>query len=484
VEVCFNTRANTSDAKPIGSLPIDDASRECDYMLSATIDQLPRRMQPVTHASMSEPSKSGFGRFELLKFHAKGGLGQVWIARDQECRREVAVKQVIPERMTSQLHRNQFETEAMLTASLEHPSIAPVYGFGHDPNGDPYYAMRFLTGITLEDGIKEYHSVPRVGTDDARAFYKLLKSFIDVCNAVALAHSRSVIHRDIKPSNILLGDFGEAYLVDWGLAQPISEVTQEVVGTLMYMSPEQAAGGLVGPLSDVYSLGATLYALITGHAPYDDLSSATTVSESECGGHLLKRIIAGKYIPPRDRDLYVDAQIAAICMKAMERDPESRFRSVRELITAVETYLAELPIRQWKRSVKHFEKIVESGHQLTDFNELLARSHHNLGTAYWGQQRFEEAITHLSKAKQILGSLQQRSVDREIAMVCVTLSRVYAQLRKKTEALAEYAFAQDSLTQYYADRGIEIDPALMLQMFEPSDVGFMRYLRGTAKGVY
>ncbi len=477
VEECFNTGVYTANVKPIDSLPIDDASGESDYDLSPIIDHLPRLTQSIAHSSMAASSKTRFGRFELLKFHARGGLGQVWIAHDQECRREVAVKQVIPERTSSQQHRNQFETEAMLTASLEHPSIAPVYGFGHDQNGDPYYAMRFLTGTTLEDGIKEYHNIPRVGTADAQAFYKLLKSFIDVCNAVALAHSRSIIHRDIKPSNILLGEFGEAYLVNWGLARPMAAVTHEVVGTLMYMSPEQAAGGLIGPLSDVYSLGATLYTLITGYAPYEDSASATTVSESAGCDPLLQRIISGKYLPPRDRDLYVDAQLAEICTKAMERDPESRFGSVRELISAVETYFAELPIRQWKRSVKHFEEIVQNGNQLADFKELLARSHHNLGTAYWGQQRFEEALTHLQKAKQILGGLQLHSVDREIAMVCVTLSRVYAQLRKKSEALAEYAFAQDSLTQYYADRGIKIDPVLMLQMFEPSDVGFMRYLR-------
>ena len=173
----------------------------------------------------------------------------------------------------------------------------PVYGLGRYADGRPYYAMRFIEGETLEQAIERFHAArgsrrasPAIGRS---AFRRLLRSLIDACNAVAYAHSRGVVHRDLKPENIMLGRFGETLVVDWGIAKPFAEPGDEAadggsvdpladeddssltrpgsaIGTPQYMSPEQASGDLdrVGPASDVYSLGATLYCLLVGHGPF------------------------------------------------------------------------------------------------------------------------------------------------------------------------------------------------------------------------
>src|SRR5262249_2284290 len=174
-----------------------------------------------------------------------------------------------------------------------------VYGLGQYADGRPFYAMRFIHGDNLKEAIRRFHEAESPSRDPGErrlALRQLLGRFIDVCNAVAYAHSRGVLHRDLKPGNIMLGRYGETLVVDWGLAKPIGSVrapsvsegleeptlrpssgsgmavTQmgSAIGTPAYMSPEQAAGQLdkLGPASDIYSLGATLYALLTGQAPF------------------------------------------------------------------------------------------------------------------------------------------------------------------------------------------------------------------------
>jgi serine/threonine protein kinase len=176
--------------------------------------------------------------------------------------------------------RSRFVLEAEITGGLEHPGIVPVYGLGSYADGRPFYAMRFIKGDSLKDTIERFHASGRTERDPGArtvAFRELLGRFIDVCNAIAYAHSRGVLHRDLKPGNIMLGKYGETLVVDWGLAkrvdraaaaeeQPLrpsatSASTETVagaaLGTPQVMSPEQAAGrlDLLGPASDVYSLG-------------------------------------------------------------------------------------------------------------------------------------------------------------------------------------------------------------------------------------
>ena len=235
---------------------------------------------------------SAGGRFRILRPHAEGGLGVVSVARDEEVRREVALKEIKAQHAHNPESRARFLLEAEITGGLEHPGIVPVYGLGQYADGRPYYAMRFIRGDSLKEAVDRYHdpNADKSSTGERGVeLRKLLGRFLDVCNAIAYAHSRGVLHRDLKPGNIMLGKYGETLVVDWGLAKAVdrpevqsaaSEMQLKPVsgsgvaatqmgatlGTPQYMSPEQAEGrlDLLGPASDVYSLGATLYYVLTG----------------------------------------------------------------------------------------------------------------------------------------------------------------------------------------------------------------------------
>jgi serine/threonine-protein kinase len=304
-------------------------------------------------------STSGGSRFRIVRHHAKGGLGQVSVAIDQELHREVALKEIQNQYADIPDHRSRFLREAEITGGLEHPGIVPVYGLGHYADGRPFYAMRFIRGDNLKSAIECFHGKevrnPGQRTLELR---KLLGRFLDVCNAVAYAHSRGVLHRDLKPGNIMLRPYGETLVVDWGLAKPIGQPessngiaegplqpasgsdaaptrTGQRIGTLAYMSPEQARGewDRVGPASDVYSLGATLYCLLTGKAPFDE-------KDPDWVG----KVERGQFALPRQVNRTVVPSLEAICLKAMAFQPEDRYASPRALADDLEHWLADEPV--------------------------------------------------------------------------------------------------------------------------------------------
>jgi serine/threonine protein kinase len=161
-------------------------------------------------------------RFRILRPHDEGGQGDVFIARDEELDREVALKEIKPDFVHDEQYRGRFILEAKITGGLEHPGIVPVYSLGRHVDGRPFYAMRFIKGETLNHALRRFHDADQQLRDPSErslAFRGLLRRFLDVCNAVAYAHSRGVIHRDLKPGNIMLGRYGETLLVDWGLAK-------------------------------------------------------------------------------------------------------------------------------------------------------------------------------------------------------------------------------------------------------------------------
>ena len=244
-------------------------------------------------------------RFRVLRPHARGGLGAVFVALDAELHREVALKQILDAHADDPTSRQRFLLEAEITGGLEHPGIVPVYGLGTYGDGRPYYAMRFIRGDSLKEAIDRFHADDGLKSDPGRrslGLHKLLRRFLDVCNAIDYAHSRGVLHRDIKPGNIIVGRHGETLVVDWGLAKATGDSAESAeertlrpssasgsaetlpgsaLGTPAYMSPEQARGELdrLGPRSDVYSLGATLYCLLTGGRRWRAMTSARC-----CGG--------------------------------------------------------------------------------------------------------------------------------------------------------------------------------------------------------
>jgi eukaryotic-like serine/threonine-protein kinase len=343
-----------------------------DPDVQASIDRLPTPSEadepgrlPTT---VEEVKKIAGLRYQIIRPHDKGGIGEVFIALDQELNREVALKQ-IQERHADDAHsRGRFVREAEITGGLEHPGIVPVYGLGLYADGRPFYAMRFIQGESLREAIARHH---RSSADNHGARspeferHALLTRFVAVCNAIAYAHSRGVIHRDLKPGNIMLGKYGETLVVDWGMAKAgMNEPTRSAsdglpeptlipsladaietqagaaMGTPAYMSPEQASGrlDLLGPASDIYSLGATFYTLLTGRPPIEGKHTA----------EMLRKAQRGEWLPPRQVKPDVPAALDAVCRKAMSPQPSERYATALALATDVERWLADEPVSAFR----------------------------------------------------------------------------------------------------------------------------------------
>ncbi|MBL8817040.1 MAG: NPCBM/NEW2 domain-containing protein [Planctomyces sp.] len=325
------------------------------------------RREMMFHSGNSEQN-----RFRIVRPFKKGGLGEVFVADDVQLNREVALKEIQAYAADDPESRSRFRREAQVTGRLEHPGIVPVYGFGQYDDGRPYYAMRMVSGDTFETAINRFHLDASVGSgnhfDEAglSSLRKLLRRLIDVCNAIEYAHSRGFLHRDLKPGNIILGSYGETIVLDWGLAKPIntSDVggpldepmppksgpeygagkfsgemgtnltsASSILGTPAYMSPEQAIGDLrqLGPATDIYGLGATLYHLLTGQTPFNGV-----------GKHeLIRAVIQGELTSPRQINPRIPGPLESICLKAMSRLPVQRYSTPLELIEDLECWLAD-----------------------------------------------------------------------------------------------------------------------------------------------
>ena len=302
------------------------------------------------------------GRFAIIREHAQGGLGEVLLAEDQQLHRHVAVKQIREEWADHPGAQERFLQEAEITGRLEHPGIVPVHALGTRPDGRAYYAMRFIRGDSLEDATRKYHSASTSEADETEhtlELRQLITRFIDVCNTISYAHSRGIIHRDLKPANIMLGKYGETLVVDWGLAKAVGETESRstkadslitpgsgsgstpttygsAVGTPQYMSPEQATGRVdrIGPASDIYCLGATLYHVLTGTPPIVEDSL----------DRILDRVEHGDVKPAHEVDEDVPEPLSAICRKAMSVRPTDRYKTAMDLAADLERWLADEPV--------------------------------------------------------------------------------------------------------------------------------------------
>jgi serine/threonine-protein kinase len=305
-------------------------------------------------------------------------LGLIWLARDQALGRDVALKELQPQQASSPAIWTRFVEEAQITGQLEHPGIVPVYELSRG-SGDqaPFYTMRFVKGRTLTEAIRAYHEKLAAGNENLLEQRALLNAFVAVCHTIAYAHARGVVHRDLKGQNVVLGDFGEVIVLDWGLAKLLGDgahsaksspaadanlsagetlaavaldkdlqraatMEGQVMGTPAYMAPEQAAGqsDLIGPRTDVHGLGTILYEILTNQAPFqasDTMSTLRQVRDSKAPRP--SAIVAG-----------VPLELEAVCLKAMAKNPADRYQTATEIAQEVERWLADEPVTAYPES--------------------------------------------------------------------------------------------------------------------------------------
>lgn len=310
--------------------------------------------------------------FRVRKILGQGGMGVVKLAYQAALGREVAIKTVRPEHATRE-QEDALLQEARAMGLIEHPNVVPVHSIGQDPNGTPVIVMKridgtpWLTSIEKEEGDLEFH----------------LRVFMSVCQAISFAHQRGVIHRDIKPENIMVGAFGEVYLLDWGLAAslhedtllPIAKNAHAVVGTPVYMAPEMTVGdgnGL-GIHTDVFLLGATLFHAITGTVPNQ-------------GKDLFQVMCASYTGKPRVYPPEIPTELRMICEAAMALDPKDRFESAEELRSAVATFLThrsshELVARSRQGVEKLHTLVATTDEDETDIYRVFGETRFALRTA-------------------------------------------------------------------------------------------------------
>jgi serine/threonine-protein kinase len=351
-----------------------DHRRQATYVPGADAST-PATTAPFHPGTPAPEQLDTYTRFRQLKFLAKGGLGAVYAAEDRVLNRDVAVKFVHPQLVRDPLCLQRFQVEAEITARLEHPGVVPLHAFGTTDDGRPFYVMRLIRGETLDDAIRRYHensaSKSKMAAQSIE-FRDLLGRFVTACQTLAYAHNRGVLHRDIKPQNVMLGRFGETLVVDWGLALPIgrsenarasgehtlmptssasNDSSGGGAGTPAFMSPEQAAGTLeLTPASDIFSLGATLYKILTGRAPYEGRSAREVIDKAA----------TADFQPPRAIQKNVPASIEAVCLKAMARRPTDRYDTALDLARDIERFLADEPVSiandSWMQSLGRWSR--------------------------------------------------------------------------------------------------------------------------------
>ena len=295
--------------------------------LFASQDELaPLRSPPVV-----PPGKIRyFGDYELLEEIGRGGMGVVYKATQTSLKRTVAVKMIMPRQLASESDIRRFRMEAEAVAQLQHPGIVAIHEVGeHD--GYHYFSMDYVEGRNLDRLIVEKPLEP------ARA----ARYVQQVAESIHYAHEQGILHRDVKPSNVIVDTDDHPRITDFGLAKKLetdSGLTSsgEIVGSPSYMSPEQATADReqVGPHSDVYSIGATLYALLTGRPPFQAASLADTLSQ----------VRDAEPVSPRDLNPAVPRDLETICLKCLEKEPSRRYVSARELADDLQRYLKGKPI--------------------------------------------------------------------------------------------------------------------------------------------
>lgn len=390
----------------------------------------PSTVGPEKGSGFAETALPDSDRYSQFRSFRKGGPGQIWLAWDDALGRDVIVKSLRPDLAKKPAMLARFIREARITGQLEHPNIIPIYdvmGNGKD-SGNWAYSMRYVSGPTLAEAIEKYHARRARGEATHLDLVSLLDSFVLLCRAVAFAHSRNVIHRDLKGQNVVLGDFGEVILLDWGLGKSTGETDPDetvdfsalkaldqqeltapgsINGTPAYMSPEVASGQPATKSSDIYSLGAILYAILTGRPPYRGANALETLE-------LVKK---GPPATPSEIHAGTPRALEAITNKAMNRQSDQRYSGADTLAEDVRRWLVDEPVSvypdpptvrlmRWAR--KHRTAVVASTAFLATAVIALAAS----TVLVWNEQR--ETLKQKMAAEEnykLARDLSQSSMD-------------------------------------------------------------------------
>ncbi|HUS28625.1 MAG TPA: serine/threonine-protein kinase [Kofleriaceae bacterium] len=378
--------------------------------------------------------------YDLGEEIAQGGMGRIRAARDLRLGRDVAIKEILEPRGSL---ATRFEREAMLTARLQHPSIVAVYEAGRWPTGEPFYAMRLVPGTSLKKAITQ-----RASGDERLA---LLPNVIAIADAMAYAHDQRIIHRDLKPANVLVGDFGETVVIDWGLAKDLDAsdghsdeeamrassgeltVAGSIVGTPNYMPPEQAAGDPVDERADVYAIGALLYHVLAGVPPY----------VGDNAKEILEKV--AKEPPPPITTLQkgIAPDLVAIVERAMSREVARRYPSARELA----------------EDLKRFQTGQLVGSHRYSRRELISR--------FVRRYRTPLAITSVAAIiVAAIGVLAVQRIRHERDQSVLESHRADRERDTAERERAKAAERADSLTIEQAASSLERDPRSALQLLQ------------------
>ncbi|MEE2789600.1 MAG: bifunctional serine/threonine-protein kinase/formylglycine-generating enzyme family protein [Myxococcota bacterium] len=313
------------------------------------------RTEAKTEAPTEPNESTSPKKYDVLNEVARGGVGVIQLVRDKDLLRKIVMKTLIDGNHADNYVRQKFIEEAQITAQLEHPNIVPVHEFGYLSGGEVFFTMKRIQGRTLKDVLRKLR---KGDAEVAEAFgrTRLINIFQSVCQAIAFAHSRGVLHRDIKPSNVMIGEYGETLVLDWGVAKvigseekyeaPAEQVVTDrsvsddvtmvglITGTPSYMAPEQAAGRIdrLDARSDIYALGALLYEMLCLKPPFKRKTHRDT----------LKAVITEAVVPPSIRapEQNVPNSLETIALKCLEKRRSNRFQSVDEMIETLSKYLA------------------------------------------------------------------------------------------------------------------------------------------------
>jgi serine/threonine protein kinase len=428
-------------------------------------------------------------RYIIAQEIARGGMGAILRAADCDIRREVAIKYLLDQ--TDTRKKLRFVEEAQITGQLEHPNIVPIHELGIDSRKRLFFSMKMVRGRSLAQVLDELRKSPKPAEKE-HSLARLLNVFVSICNAVAYAHSRGVIHRDLKPANVMLGDFGEVYVMDWGLARVLNaavpvdvhasptelrasngraskvetsriaeaDLTQDgaILGTPSYMAPEQATGHVDGidQRSDLYSLGAILYEMLALLPPVDKEGSYLEV---------MMRVVGGAIVPPeqrspqRAREGKIPRELSAVAMKALARLPKDRYPTVEALRRDIERFQEgrsvsakrdSLRERAWKLAKRNLAVTLVSAVALVLLAALWARSS-------WISHREQELRRELAVPAFIEAAhfaVERKKFDNALVQVATAVEydpeRADARLLKGQLLIVrgDYAAAQAELQQY------------------------------------